>query len=285
MIHLYCLRCNHANDDDARFCSACGAGLIRVFCPQCHVTNGAESHFCQACGAALPVPPTLKLAPQASTAPVDAAIPDLTDVVTMPVPSVELPALSSPAMLPTATTALAAVDASPMVSTPGPQVEPWPAPRGRAQLLSPAQLGVLVLAIGAALALTASMMHWPGDMSGEPDRPADAMAPAVPMRSAGMPPAGTDVEHRAGLRTVAITPPGASGQASSVDAGDSPNARSASAAVAATGRVAAPPPTTVTVRPRPARAATPPPAAAHECTPEVHALGLCAAGATIIRRP
>lgn len=77
MITLVCLHCNHSNLGDAKYCSKCGAGLLRRFCPSCHVANGVGSQFCQDCGAALPEddavvpePTPLHAAPQATTVPV-----------------------------------------------------------------------------------------------------------------------------------------------------------------------------------------------------------------------
>ena len=54
MITLVCLHCNHSNLDDAKYCSKCGAGLLRRLCPSCHVANGGDSQFCQDCGFRLP---------------------------------------------------------------------------------------------------------------------------------------------------------------------------------------------------------------------------------------
>jgi hypothetical protein len=77
LVHLICLRCNRANAADSKFCSECGAGLLRKFCNDCHAVNDAESQFCQSCGAALPLQP---FAPPAASAPPSGKVPDLTDV-------------------------------------------------------------------------------------------------------------------------------------------------------------------------------------------------------------
>ena len=77
LVHLICLRCNRANAADSKFCSECGAGLLRKFCNECHAVNDAESHFCQSCGAVLPAPPSVSPAP---SAPPPGEVPDLTDV-------------------------------------------------------------------------------------------------------------------------------------------------------------------------------------------------------------
>jgi hypothetical protein len=75
------LRCNRANASEAKFCSECGAGLLRKFCPGCRAINDAESHFCQSCGEPLPAHPS---APAAPPMPPASIIPDLTDVFADP---------------------------------------------------------------------------------------------------------------------------------------------------------------------------------------------------------
>ncbi len=47
-----CSACQQVNGSEARFCSACGASLIRV-CPACQRDNGPEAQFCNACGVPL----------------------------------------------------------------------------------------------------------------------------------------------------------------------------------------------------------------------------------------
>lgn len=92
MIHLICLRCNRANASEAKFCSECGAGLLRKFCSRCRAINDAESHFCQSCGEALPAQPSV---PHTAPMAPPAIVPDLTDVYAEPEePS---PAMASPA--------------------------------------------------------------------------------------------------------------------------------------------------------------------------------------------
>jgi hypothetical protein len=287
VVHLYCLRCNHANDDDARYCSACGAGLIRAFCPHCRAINGVESHFCQACGAALPESPALKPAPQMPAAPHEAAIPSLTDVVEMPSPVAEWPPMSS-ALSPVAPSTFATPDPSPVLVLPRPLAEPSPRPWGRGQLMSPAQIGVLALAVGAALALAASMVLWPGDAPPELGPSAAMVAPAGVLMRPGTAPMTDPGLDRAGLRTVNIAPhatPIPAPPSARPPAGDSANGRAAAAVAAAAIGTTAPAPAAAAARPRPTRAATPQPPTTLECTPEVHAMSLCAPGATIVRRP
>ena len=45
-----CPSCGRANDDDARFCSACAAVLVAT-CPSCGTTLPTDAVFCRACGA------------------------------------------------------------------------------------------------------------------------------------------------------------------------------------------------------------------------------------------
>lgn len=288
MVQLYCLRCNHPNDADARYCSTCGAGLFRRFCPQCHTINGAESHFCQACGHSLPV---AEGAPATVPPPV---VPDLTDVVVMS-------AMAPPNLPAVAATARGGV-AMPAASVP--MARPAVAVRRTRALLSPAQLTVAVLAAGALVALTASLKLWPGGSAGDaraprtdapslPAQPLVSVAPAaepvltravVPVVPSG--PAAVAVIAAPGAATssLAALPPPSSGQLPPPEAARKPAApldATAARAAAATTALALNP--AVAARSRTAKPAAP--AAAYECTAEVHALGLCAPGATIIRRP
>jgi class 3 adenylate cyclase/predicted ATPase len=49
---IQCDDCNHENRDEARFCTACGASLIRQ-CPACGAIPQAQASFCDTCGASL----------------------------------------------------------------------------------------------------------------------------------------------------------------------------------------------------------------------------------------
>lgn len=285
MVYLYCLRCNHANDGDARYCSACGTGLIRVICPQCRAMNGAESHFCQSCGAALPetgVPKSMHPAPPVPPA-VD--IPSLDDVVAMPA--------SVPALVPTSP-AVSATEPAQFWRAQWLQGETLPRPRPRSALLSPVQLAVLVLALGAAMALAASMLLWPGRDTPEVPRagigsPAGGSIPpgALPVVDGG---GDQAVPRAATIAPAAARPSGAGAEAPGVASGSVHAAAAVATPVAAMSATAAEPvaaakPAPAVARPRPAKPAAQPRAAAFECTPEVHALSLCAPGAAIIRRP
>ena len=81
-----CPSCGRANDDDARFCSACAAELVAT-CPSCGTTLPADAVFCRACGAvvvaapaaaatsAAPPPPVAPSAPAPPTVPPVSAAP------------------------------------------------------------------------------------------------------------------------------------------------------------------------------------------------------------------
>lgn len=46
-----CYRCNHENDLDAKFCSECGAALLKSKrCQQCDELNDPDAKFCDNCG-------------------------------------------------------------------------------------------------------------------------------------------------------------------------------------------------------------------------------------------
>ena len=46
---MICSACQHANEDDARFCEQCGRGLAAA-CPACGAPAKAEARFCRFCG-------------------------------------------------------------------------------------------------------------------------------------------------------------------------------------------------------------------------------------------
>jgi hypothetical protein len=49
---LRCPRCGGANGDDASFCKACGATLVKAkACLQCGRSNDGDARFCNGCGA------------------------------------------------------------------------------------------------------------------------------------------------------------------------------------------------------------------------------------------
>ena len=58
-----CPSCGRANDDDARFCAGCGAGL-KPACAACGVELPAGAAFCKACGAPVPGAPVVAAATQ-----------------------------------------------------------------------------------------------------------------------------------------------------------------------------------------------------------------------------
>jgi hypothetical protein len=50
-VRIRCHKCNHDNDADAGFCSACGAALAKSMpCPNCSELNDADAKFCDNCG-------------------------------------------------------------------------------------------------------------------------------------------------------------------------------------------------------------------------------------------
>jgi len=58
---MKCLKCQHENPSDARFCNGCGQKL-ELACPKCGKTNPLGSKFCNGCGYNLTLPsePALK---------------------------------------------------------------------------------------------------------------------------------------------------------------------------------------------------------------------------------
>ncbi len=48
---MRCHKCNANNDAEAKFCSQCGAALLKTReCPQCGELNDPDAHFCDNCG-------------------------------------------------------------------------------------------------------------------------------------------------------------------------------------------------------------------------------------------
>ena len=51
---IRCAACHEDNEDDARFCKACGAGLAQSkVCPSCAEPNDLDARFCDNCGAGI----------------------------------------------------------------------------------------------------------------------------------------------------------------------------------------------------------------------------------------
>ncbi|AWR94138.1 zinc ribbon domain-containing protein [Acidianus brierleyi] len=50
---IKCWKCGTENDEDAKFCSSCGASLQPVKCPKCGTINQPGSKFCSNCGSKL----------------------------------------------------------------------------------------------------------------------------------------------------------------------------------------------------------------------------------------
>ena len=47
---MICNQCGKENNEGAKFCEKCGAGLGESFCPECGHTNHADAKFCKECG-------------------------------------------------------------------------------------------------------------------------------------------------------------------------------------------------------------------------------------------
>ncbi|MBE7419160.1 MAG: zinc ribbon domain-containing protein [Ideonella sp.] len=295
---------------EARFCSECGAALLRRFCPVCHAVNEADSHFCQSCGASLPTSPA---AHAPAPMPPPDSIPSLTDVaflepgapglataVAPPEPAGVVMAL--PPQLPTVTHAAKA-----------PKVEP------KLLYRVPALLGV-----GGVAALLVAVVWWPR-LEPRVQQPEPA-----PAREAAAPPAIAEAALPTARETVSTSAHGANGRGAAAAAlpvvgeaaakpappasaintptGSTTTVASPQApAIARSGDKAmprrSPAEVIIAVQPPPAapadrRAARPvpkpapttpaapatPAAPTYECTPQVDALGLCAPGAKVSGR-
>ena len=280
MVHLICLRCNRANPSDARFCSQCGAGLLRRFCSECHAINDAESHFCMSCGAALSTQPPLPAAAPPS-APSD--VPELTDVAIAGADEAPLPSLP----------AAREYSADDALSLPLITVGPPPAVPDGSRHVARAPLlfgfgGAAVMLVAAALWSRPVHTNAPAvDAAGAPAAIA-AASPAAPAASAPelTPPlsaAFTAVDKRPADAMPSMPP---TTRAVAKEAAK-PTARDASPdAMLAARPPAAGPPRRAAPEPRmPDRPATPARAVpAPECTSQVDALGLCAPGSTVTGR-
>jgi ribosomal protein L40E len=264
LVHLICLRCNRANPADAKFCGECGAGLLRRFCAECHTVNDAESHFCQSCGAALPASTS---AVRAAKPPPDTVVPDLTDVAYLG---------PDPAPAPVLDTAIE-LEARHLVEVPqnavfaAESLTHWPARNAPLPIF---RLPIL-LGIGAVAAALFAVLLWPAppergaghaDASLAPAKAAP-LAAALPALAASAP-----AEAQTAVPEPAVVP-----QPVAVSARES--SKSVTPREATTPVPLARPPALVKPRTSPR---TPP--AAHECTPQVDALGLCAPSAKVAER-
>jgi ribosomal protein L40E len=275
LVHLICMRCNHANEAGAKFCGECGTGLLRRFCRQCHAVNDAASHFCQSCGLALP---DSHSTPQ-PTVPLQAEVPRLTDVAF--VDPGEVPAAPSGAVMPLDGGKLIQIPAHvPALAT--------AAPAGGKREAARIYRAPILLAAGGALAMAGAVWLWPSGERADPaahrPMPRSTSAAAVPM-TAGVPQPVAASESdvlgradealsRADAMTAAAPQPIARIKEAANIGPRRPPAETRPAARAAAVEEAAPVTRAVT-RPAAPRAATPAPA----CTPQADALGLCAPGA------
>jgi hypothetical protein len=298
LIHLICLRCNRANASEAKFCSECGAGLLRKFCSRCRAINDAESHFCQSCGEALPAQPSV---PHAAPMAPPAIVPDLTDVYAEPEePS---PAIASPAAVSHWHEELAADSQwrdEPVTNShwPGESAAGVPAVvteplHAEPVAARPSHRTVLFGFVGGAALLLAALLwsqsEHPGMSSSEAPAltappvatPASAATVvAVPALAQPTPSTAPD-NARPGVAASDI----AAAPALAKEPGKPQERRLApEAQIAAQPPAAGPAQRSAPVERRPtvrnAQPQTPPP----DCTPQVDALGLCAPGAKVADR-
>jgi hypothetical protein len=284
LVHLICMRCNHANDAGAKFCGECGAGLLRRFCPECHAVNDAASHFCQSCGLALPdAPPT----PQPS-GPVPFDVPSLTDVAFLEPGDPPAPALRAGAPF----------DGGALVQLPAHvPARVIDAPPIRNRDVAQSYRAPIGLAAVAAIAMAVAVWVWP--RSENPVEAARSMPRSMAATGAVLPMAAgvphpvaaseadvllraTDEElSRANALSVAAPQP----IARIKEAGNIGRRRPTTDAMQpAVGAAAAEESEPVVVR-RVARPAVRPPATPPpECTPQADALGLCASAAKVVGR-
>jgi ribosomal protein L40E len=280
VVHLICLHCSRPNPSEAKFCSQCGAGLLRRFCGQCHAVNDADSHFCQWCGAALSAQPL----PAASSPPPSADVPVLTDVV---VASEETGAPPSTASLTPPELPPSALVAEALPQEHPPRVV-WTAHRPVLFVFG----GVAVLLVAAALwtrplhtgVTTGVQSHeadtaTTGDASvTAPDAPAPPSSPAPILAPPSVPP--DQMGRSAAVEAAAPTTP---------EVANDGKAAAEARAQPATPPRPTPPSRGAATEPRRAAVAPPAPsraapAPAPECTPQVDALGLCAPGAKVSGR-
>jgi len=279
LVHLICLRCNRANPSDARFCSQCGAGLLRRFCSECHAINDAESHFCMSCGAALSTQPPL---PAAAPASLPSDVPELTDVAIAGADETPLPTL-------TAVPAQVADDAASLqliAVGPPPAMPAGPRQVARAPLLFGFG-GMAVMLVAAAL-WSRPAHHAPAVDADPPAAVASPLpraaivAPAASTAQAGPAPVAAlpaaDKQPTDVIVPMTTRPAAKEAKPAARDAGPD--------ALLAARPPAAGPPRRAAPEPRmPERPAKPPRAVpAAECTPQVDALGLCAPGTTVTGR-
>ena len=276
LIHLICLRCNRANASEAKFCSECGAGLLRKFCSRCRAINDAESHFCQSCGEALPAQPSV---PHAPTAP-PAVVPDLTDVYAEP---------EEPATAMTRSAPDGRWSDEPTVGVPAVIAE---SPRNEPVAPIKSHRAVLFGFVGGAALLLAALLWSQGEHGGAPS--AEAPAPAMPSVVAPASPepvAATPAPAQPAVTAASDPTPGtnAAGVVAAVPPAAKEPAKAQERRLAPEALIAAQPPAAGSV-PRVAplerrpTVRSLPPSPPPDCTPEVDALGLCAPGAKVADR-
>jgi ribosomal protein L40E len=266
LVHLICLRCNRANAPDAKFCSACGAGLLRKFCSECHAVNDAESHFCQSCGATLSAPPSVPPVPRAAQ---PGEMPGQIDVANLePGQRKHLVSASEPFY------------SGPIVAVP-PQTATLPAETGPGVgtgSMSVYRMPVL-LGLGSVALMVLAALEWPRSES--PTAPSDA-APARGPSSLSAGEGTADMTAMPALTAAAVPPTKPASASSDVSPHEAAVAPlpPLSGRLPATGAAKMPTPAPERLRASPTQP-RPRPSAPPECTPQVDALGLCEPGANV----
>jgi hypothetical protein len=294
-MHLICLRCNRANAAESKFCSECGAGLLRKFCSGCHALNDAQSHFCQLCGAVLPVLPAQGAAPLAATAAPAGEVPDLTDIAYPESDQVHR-LVSAPLLLDPGAIVAVAPSQLPALPAKLPQ-------RVAKAIASPYRAPVLLGFAGVAALLMVALL-WPrsesqrlpsevdpmrAPSSNSAGQGAAGMAALPALTEAAVPPpkpasTSSDRALEGPTRALALPPlPGLTTEPDKMQPRLTPTERILAVRPPAAGPTKAinaaehARPAAAQQRPRPA-------APAPECTPQVDALALCAPGAKVTGR-
>ena len=264
LVHLICLRCNRANAPDAKFCSACGAGLLRKFCSECHAVNDAESHFCQSCGATLSAPPSM---PPVLCATQPGEMPDLIDIANLK-PDQRKHLVSEPFYSEPNVAVPPQMATLPTETVPG--VGPGPISVYRIPIL---------LGLGSVALIVLAAVQWPRSES--PSAPSDA-APARGPSSISAGQGTADVTAIPALTEGAVPPTQPASASSDVSPHEAAVAPLPPLSPRPPAAGAAKMPTPAPERPRvPPTQPRPRPAAPPECTPQMDALGLCEPDANV----
>ena len=288
MLELICLGCGRANPSDGKFCSQCGAALLRRFCERCRAVNYAEAHFCQSCGGALPeqllpatvVPPDDPWKGSGTRQPPADLIPTLDQFVAADDAG---EATAAPTLLPVQRAAPDPVADAPLGDSGFP-----PRPSYRTALLAVG--GLLVLLVAVALWSRAPPTEVrptnAGSAATRGAASADIPAPAVPTAQASTTTGSSEPVEGSAPATSGVSRAGESSAEAPPVPSDIPRPAAPPPSIAAEPRRPAAtdrsPRGTATAPSSPTNPASPP--AAPECTRQLDTLGLCAPGATITGR-